>query len=62
MFDMWRETDDIPVYTKFYFFSISNAEQVLHAHAKPFLIQKGPYVFRYIEGFLSYKTELDTWN
>lgn len=44
-FRAWKETP-IPVYTKFWFYSILNPEDFLENHAKPILIEKGPYVFR----------------
>jgi len=41
----WKETP-IPVYNKFYLYSIINPHDFLVNHAKPILEQKGPYVFR----------------
>lgn len=35
-----------PLYTTYYFFNISNAEDVLKHKAKPILKQMGPYAFR----------------
>lgn len=52
----WKETP-IPVYTKFYFYSIVNPDDFLINHAKPILEEKGPYVFREKEE----KTDL-VWN
>ena len=37
----------MPVYTKFYFYSITNPEEFQLNHAKPILEEKGPYVFRW---------------
>lgn len=55
-FKAWRETP-MPVFTKFYFYSIINPEDFQLNHAKPILEEKGPYVFREKEE----KTDI-VWN
>ena len=46
-FNAWVETP-IPVYTKFYFFDMLNPRDLFHNHEKPILVEKGPYVFRWV--------------
>ena len=46
-FKAWQATP-LPVYSKIYFFSILNPEDVVLNHAKPILVEKGPYVFRLV--------------
>ena len=36
----------VPVYMKFYFFNVDNAADVVSKGAKPFLSEKGPYVYK----------------
>ena len=42
----WKETP-IPLYTKFYFFDMLNAEDFELNHANPVVEERGPYTFRY---------------
>jgi hypothetical protein len=44
-YNAWIATP-IPVYTKFYFFSMSNPEEYLTNRSKPVLVERGPYTFR----------------
>ena len=44
-FDAWKKTP-IPVYTKFYFFNMLNADDFQINHGKPILEERGPYTFR----------------
>ena len=43
----WQETP-IPVYTKFYFFDMLNAEDFVMNQAKPVVKERGPYTFRLV--------------
>jgi len=47
-FEAWKETP-IPVYTKFYFFNMLNADDFQENHGKPILEERGPYTFREVE-------------
>jgi len=47
-FDAWKKTP-IPVYTKFYFFNMLNADDFQINHGKPILEERGPYTFREVE-------------
>jgi len=47
-YDAWKQTP-IPVYTKFYFFNMLNAEDFEQNHGKPILEERGPYTFREVE-------------
>jgi len=47
-FDAWQATP-IPVYTKFYFFNMLNAEDFEKNHGKPIVEERGPYTFREVE-------------
>jgi len=47
-FDAWKETP-IPVYTKFYFYNMLNADDFQINHGKPILEERGPYTFREVE-------------
>ena len=60
-FKAWQATP-LPVYSKIYFFSILNPEDVVVNHAKPILVEKGPYVFRLVtpSGALPRDFHLDT--
>jgi len=44
-FAAWKESP-IPIYIKFYFFNMVNADDFEKNHAKPILEEKGPYTFR----------------
>ena len=46
VFDAWKETS-VPMYSKFYFYTIDNPNKFLANQSKPLLAEKGPYVFRY---------------
>ena len=37
-----------PLYTTYYFFNVTNPEQVAKHGAKPILKEMGPYAYRYV--------------
>ena len=43
----WAETP-IPIYTKFYFFSLLSDPELLLRHEKPLVEERGPYTFRLV--------------
>lgn len=43
-FDSWRNTP-LPVYTQFYFFNVTNPEEILRGET-PQLEEVGPYTYR----------------
>ena len=43
----WAETP-IPVYTKFYFFSLLSDPELYLRHEKPLVEERGPYTFRFV--------------
>ncbi|XP_072018674.1 lysosome membrane protein 2-like [Amphiura filiformis] len=45
IFQSWLDPQ-IPIYQKFYFFDVQNADDVLNAGAKPRLVEIGPYTYR----------------
>ncbi len=46
-FESWQNPE-VPIYQKFYFFDVQNADDVINAGAKPKLVEIGPYTYRYI--------------
>ena len=44
-YPLWRDLN-IPIYEKFYFFNVTNAEDVMDKGAKPNLSQVGPFSFK----------------
>jgi hypothetical protein len=55
-YNAWIATP-IPVYTRFYLFSMRNPEEFLANQSKPILEEKGPYTFRFVEHFISHIKE-----
>lgn len=44
-YPLWRDLD-LPMYQKFYFFNVTNPQQVEKEGAKPILQEVGPFVYR----------------
>lgn len=44
-YPLWRDLD-LPMYQKFYFFDVTNPQQVEKEGAKPILREVGPFVYR----------------
>ncbi|XP_021004437.1 protein croquemort [Parasteatoda tepidariorum] len=44
-YEFWRVIP-VPIYSKFYFFNITNTKDILEHKAKPFVQELGPYTFR----------------
>lgn len=44
-FEVWKDTNDVPMNIDFYFFNWTNPEEIKVPGKKPVLVQVGPYRF-----------------
>lgn len=44
MYKFWEESP-VPMYIRFYFFNVTNSEDVVKFNAKPILEELGPYTY-----------------
>lgn len=47
-FDTWKDPP-APIYMSFYLYDVVNSAEVLNNGSKPSLVQRGPYVYKYVE-------------
>ncbi len=44
-FEMWKKPE-VDIYRKYYLFDVINPDQVISGQEKPYVVERGPYVYK----------------